>query len=319
VRLRHLYRDAFMSFLVQVWASPVPSPEFPMLSGDGVMVRRVTASREGAPDQSALLFESEVEGQMFSEDEQSNRLIEVAFRRIGRSLMRLSFSLLFPFQVGIARVIPCGLRPGDEARYIYIPGPPPGIALFEAKVGFTQLARLDTMVLTGTLDPEVETAISWFLTGNGAPNSVQQLLCHWIGLESLAPSVSGPWQCRDCRTEMPECPACGRPTSAPKTVQSIRAYMENELGVERPEYKRLYEMRCKVSHGSIAMDPAGMDETSKVTVRVQQLLLQGIKLRLGWGVDEPPLIVPEGITVMGAPGLVMEGVLEQGFSYDHPF
>jgi hypothetical protein len=300
--------------LVQVWALPgIPLQELLRLGPEPIVtLKSVKVQPPGGAPILATLLETNGTREHMSEAP------DVDMRRLGTVLSRLSFGLLHPFSVFSARLIPKGLKTGEEMEEIVFPGPPPGIALFEGKIGFQQQTVLDPSFLVGELPPNVDGAITWFLNGNFAANSVQQVICHWIGLEMLAPLVTGPWRCTHCGADFPECPSCHETTEAPRTVETIREFLEKNLGVDRKEYKQLYDLRCNISHGRLAMDPEGIEVASKKAARIQQLLLQAIKQALNWPVEAPPNIKPEGFTIVGVPALVMKGVVPDGDFYSQP-
>lgn len=301
-------------YLVQVWALPGISLQEPLRLGPEpiITLKSVEVQPPGGSPTLATLLETEGTGKHISE------ATEVDMRRLGTVLSRLSFSLLHPFSVFSARLIPKGLRSGEDVEAIVFPGSPPGISLFEGKIGFQRQSVLNPSFLVGELPPNVDGAITWFLNGNFAANSVQQVICHWIGLEMLAPPVIGSWRCTRCGTDVPECPHCHETTETPKTVATIREFLEKNLGVDRKEYKQLYDLRCLISHGGLSMDPEGIDVASKKAARIQQLLLHAIKLSLNWPVEAPPTIKPEGFTIVGVPALVMKGITPDGDFYSHP-
>jgi len=301
-----------ISEFFQVWALPgLPLPRPLELAGN-LTIKAATRDRPGA--EPLVLTLVQLEASRASTDEPT----EPYFRRVGKVLARLSFGLLQPFSIFSARVVPKGLKQGDQVSEILFPGEPPGISLTENRIGFRKTVTLDPTFLSGELTAEVEVAISWFLAGNAGLNSVQQVLCHWNGLESLAPSLVGYWRCTECEREVCQCPHCGAATAGPKTVQTIRNFLRNDLGVSRTEFESLYGLRCRVVHGGLGHDPDGLQAASDKAARIQELLLLGIKRALGWPAEQPPIIRSQGITLVGVPGLVAEGVVQRDDFYDTP-
>jgi hypothetical protein len=280
-----------------------------------VRVRTIEISSPINPQLQVTLFEIDANEGSLSWDREAD------FRRIGTVISRLSFALQTPFQVFSARIVPKGLKQGDAVTEVVFNGPPPGIALFESRVGYKKAVEFDPAFLAGEVPPEVEAAISWYLMGRLAPNAVQQVLFQWIGLEALAPPVTGPWQCRhpECQKDIPQCPHCGRPTEGPKSVRSIREYVIGTLGASRVEFDGLYRLRNSIAHGGLAMDPDGIDKATSKTFRIQELLLHGIKKRLGWPLTKPPIIAPEGLTIIGVPGLEANSTVSSDSFYDQPW
>lgn len=301
-----------MANIAQVWALPSLNLPESLELATGVSIASVLVEPPNRPPFNAILLQTQTSSANLHDPSEQD------FRRIGQVLSRLSFSMLCPFQVYSARVVSMGVKEGDPVESVVFPGAPPGIALFESKVGYSKSPRFDPSFMQGPLRPEVENAISWFTNGNLAPNSVHQVLYHWIGLESLAPTVSGSWQCSKCRGEMPVCPHCQAPTVGPKAVRSTRDYLENSLGVSRKEYNSLYGLRCKISHGGLAMDPDGITKVSEKAFRIQELLLLGIKKRLDWPPELPPLIEAQGATFVGVIGLVFQTNEARARFYEQP-
>ena len=160
------------------------------------------------------------------------------------------------------------------------------------------------------MPPKVEGAISWFFKGDTAGNPVDEFASYWIGLEMLAPSVTGPWHCEACKNDVPECPHCGHSTKGPKSVQTIRQFLINDLGVSSKEFKELYKLRNKISHGEISLDIDSVSGLSQKTTRLQQLLLRAIKKTIGWVEDRPPHILPEGPGITIQKGVALELKIE---------
>lgn len=301
-----------MRFLIQVWAQPAFDLPSPVALATGFSIRTVVIERPTSQGSTSLLIEGECERQSIEESP------EPAFRPIGVLLSRLSFWLLTSFTVISARIVRPGLRVGDPVEELAFPGAPPGIALFEGKVGYKRMLRLDSAFLEGDVPANIEQAIGWFLLGLDVPNSVQQVLCHWIGIEALAPEVSGPWRCEKCRLDTPSCPHCDSPTRGPKTVQTIRAFLEDSLGVSRAEFKSLYKLRCDLSHGALGVDPEGIEAAASKAFRIQELLLPAIKRSLNWTDSEPPLFDSGGFSVRGAIGLTLRSIVQREDFYDQP-
>lgn len=301
-----------MTYIAQVWAVPALNLPAPLTLASAVSLRAVVAEPPGMPQFSALLLEAQSDQQTLDDSPQP------VFRRIGSVLSRLSFSLLTPFHIFSARILPEGLGQGDTVNEVLFPGSPPGIALFEAKLGYNKSVRLDPAFLAGAIPAHVDAAITWFLWGAAAPTSVQQVMCQWTGLECLAPILSGSWECPECRAWMEHCPHCSRPTQGPRAVQSIRRFLEDSLGLTREEFKLLYHLRCRITHGGLAVDPDGIAAASQKAFRIQELLLLAIKRALGWPDGEPPHIEARGMTILGVPGLSCHSVIPSSNFYDQP-
>ncbi len=83
----------------------------------------------------------------------------------------------------------------------------------------------------------------------------------------------------------------------------MRDFLKGEHGVARRGFDEFYELRCNVAHGGSAFDPDGVDATSGKADRIEQLLMEAIKKRLGWPQDKPPTLVLEGYILGGAAAL----------------
>ena len=88
--------------------------------------------------------------------------------------------------------------------------------------------------------------------------------------------------------------------------------------MSRKEYKSLYELRCKITHGGLAMDPDGITKASEKAFRIQELLLLGIKKRLDWPPELPSLIQAQGAKFVGVPGLVFQTTEARARFYEQP-
>ena len=282
-----------MRELFQLWVVPALNLDEAIKAGPDVIVKTVKVDRGAQPPLVYTLI------QMEAERPGADAPLEVHFRVLGKILSRLSFALLSQLRVVCARVIPTGLKKGDTSKALFFGGAPPGVGLSELKFGFKKTAGLLPDFLVDDLPAEVENAIGWFMAGNGASNSIQQVLCHWIGLESLAPVVQGPWRCSRCEGTLGYCPNCGAATTGPKTVQTVRAFLRESLGVSKAEYESLYSLRCRVAHGSLPLDLDGLQAVSKRAAHIQELLLIAIKRALGWPVERPPLVDPQGLVIHG--------------------
>jgi hypothetical protein len=198
------------------------------------------------------------------------------------------------------------------------PGSPAGISLFEYQVGFSQNTKLDSAFLAGDLPQNVDSAISWFIAGNNTINSVQKFIYHWIGLEMLAPEIDGPWRCGKCGEDTLVCPACGKDTTAPKAVVTIRDYVIKNFGVTKKQFQTYYDLRCRLSHGGLPFRQEAIDEVSRIAIDIQQLLLRAIKHELNWPIEAFPTISQEGMTIIGQPWLVGTCKYSGEHSFDFP-
>ena len=303
-----------MTYLVQVWAMPglqMPGPiELP--TDPPTTLKTVEVDFPNGVKSPALLV------QTAGTQASMEAAPDADMRRIGRILSRLSFGLLEAFTVISARLVPSGLAEGDDVSEIAFPGPPPGIAMFEGKVGYAKTGGIDQAFLSGDIATTVESAITWFLAGLTAANAVQQVMLHWSGLETLAPVRRGPWRCLACDRDVERCPHCEAATEAPLSVRTIREFLRAELGVDQREFRSLYDLRCNIAHGGLSLDPDGLSAASGKAFRVQELLLMAIKKALDWPVDRPPMVQPRGFTIVGVPGLGLSSKVPGPNFYDQP-
>lgn len=280
-----------MKALFQMWLVPALDLPETIQVEPNVSVKVVKITRDAArPPLAYTLIQMEAE-------RPEGGSLEPQFRVLGKVLSRLSLALLMQFNVVCGRVIPTGLRKGEQSKATFFMGSPPGVGVSESKFGYQKTVKLLPEFLVEDLPAHIENAIGWFMAGNAAGNSIPQVLYHWIGLESLAPVVQGPWRCPHCEANMQLCPACGEATTGPKTVQTVRSFLRESLGVSKAEYQELYLLRNRVAHGSLPLDQDGLESVSKRAGRIQELLLTAIKRSLGWPLDQPPLISPEGLAM----------------------
>jgi len=314
--------EANSRYLVQVWAAPALPVGFNLELPSTPPIRLLgveAVSKTGKTFPCTFV-------EMHGTQQEMGTDADKDFRRIGSFLSRLGFVLLTRFSVFDARLIPKDLSEGDKFRWLVFSkgSAPPGISLFEQKVGFAKTRELNPAFLTKFLSfelaSELEGAITWFHLGLFAVNSIEQILYHWIGLEMLAPSLTGPWQCNSCGAELAACPECGNSTVHDKAAKPIRDFLRDQLGVSGSEFHELYRVRNKIAHGHIPMDAEGIQKVAQNGFRIQQLLFDSIKKAVGMPLEGPPLIEPKGVTIMGKVALHTSGP-KSGYSpdlYKHP-
>lgn len=300
-------------FLAQIWMTTQLVIDKPIvIMGDREYTfRTVLASGPSGNPINTILIQSLEEREYDNEP-------EAAFRRLGEISSRLSFCLIEPLNIVAGRTIQYPAEIGQTINAIVYPSCPPGIALFEGKVGFGKDMIFDPYFLIQDLPKEIECAITWFINGNNALNAVDQVSCHWIGLESLAREVKGNWECPECSTVFKTCPSCGADTTIPKSVATIKNFLINELSVPKKEFTQLYELRCSLSHGAVPMTSDTIINAREYAFRVQELLLNGIKLRLGLNENSLPRIKNDGLTISGSLGMIIQFVLNDEKQYWEP-
>lgn len=309
-----------MKYRVQVWLHPsiglgregTPGELVVPSEPHEIRVRPVVVDITSRGATPMLLLETDSGIDRFEADFYSD------FRRVGGLITRLSFCLLAPFAVVSARVIE--LADGKPTkRSVVFPGAPPGIAVFEGRIGFTQHYGLIPEVLSGDLTPNAEIAMTWFLAGLHSANAQHQAIAFWIGLEALTTYIQTPMKCPRCDATFETCSNCGQSTFSPAVTRSVITYLQESFSVSKKEASQLYELRCKLSHGNVGMDPEGLKLVSEKTGRLEELLLLGIKKCIGLGSDKLPIIEMEGSTIVGVPGMVVEAIEEPGTDFlDRP-
>ena len=304
-------------YLVQVWAVPALSVEVNLELPSTPRIRLLGIEAVSKTGETFPCTFVEMDGTQ----QEMGTDADKDFRRIGRFLSRLGFILLTRFSVFDARLIPKDLSEGDKFRWVVFSkgSAPPGISLLEQKLGFAKTRELNPAFLTKFLSfelaSELEGAITWFHRGLFAANSIEQILYHWIGLERLAPSLTGPWQCNSCGSELAACPECGNSTVHDKAAKPIRDFLRDQLGVSGSEFHELYRVRNKIAHGHIPMDAEGIQKVAQNGFRIQQLLFDSIKKAIGMPLEGPPLIEPKGATIVGTAALHTGGP-DNGYSSD---
>lgn len=302
-------------YRVQLWAIPGIIDIEPSLSlpdHSEFTLKCVKIER----DSSAPIYSTLIE--MLSDRPEISLCAQHDIPKLGQILSRLSFSLLTQFQPISARIIKTEPDQNGVYEESNCAGAPAGASLYEYKVGFEQQTALDIKFLTGGLAQNVDSAISWFLIGNASMNSLHQVMCHWIGLELLAPEIQGPYRCGKCGKDICFCSNCGQPTMEPKSSKTIRSYLVDTLGVSKDEFNKYYTLRNRISHGKLEFNTNGIQETSEPAIAIQQLLLKAIKFEMGWPLESNPNIKPEGLTIIGNAWLMGTCTYEQGHNFDFP-
>jgi hypothetical protein len=286
---------------IQLWLQPDLGlkEELKLGADPEIRLRSVHFEKDGQNVQATLV---EIEDDVA--DDMSNA--KHYFRKIGALVSKLSFSYLYPFQVLHSRILPTNFEETDEVGFWFFSELPPGLSLSESKVGFTKtLLGINPSFLGKDMEEDVEMAIQWFITGFFNQNPVFKVMAYWVGIEMLSPEIAGPWRCQLCGEDMALCPHCNESTVSPKVMRSITDFLVKNLGMKKKEVSELYGIRCEISHGNMSLDPTKSSKASKAAIRLQNILLNGIKSKVGLPLDGPPFISEQGVTIVGSPGLHM--------------
>lgn len=248
----------------------------------------------------------------FNEGEDERKI----FGDIGKIIWRLAFQHLQAVSVICAQVLPLKLQIGQEFDLRAFKGEPPG--MFPTLNSSEQISpSLDPTLLTKSVSPEAEGALSWLHAGLEAVNPLHRAISFWCGLESLAPAVSrAAWQCSECSHQTEKCPGCGHPTSGIQSTATMRNYLRR-LGVVGKEFKRLYNFRNSLSHGSAAFSHGTLEANRELVDSIENLLVIGIKAAF----DIPQSALPlrtSRTCVMGAGAMVMEKCVCTAATYEMP-
>jgi hypothetical protein len=57
----------------------------------------------------------------------------------------------------------------------------------------------------------------------------------------------------------------------------------------------------RISHGNMSLDPTKSSQASKAAIRLQNILLNGIKSKVGLPIDGPPFVSEQGAAIAGSP------------------
>lgn len=304
--------------VVQLWFCPALGPlgQPPFTPSDGISIRTMLLEKvgdTGEPSQKFLASLMEIECQL---EPDLGGAFDY-FKRAGHVFLKLSFASLQQFTVIAARAVARGLKEGDHSRELVPGAPPMGLLPINTQLRGKRTAGAQQSLFSTELAPDLESAMSWLVKGISSANAIDQFLCHWIGLEVLAPDITGPYRCKVCTKDIPKCPHCGENTDSPKATQAIRSFLESKLGVSRPEFKQLYTLRNNISHGNLAQSFEGVEDAVGSVARIQNLLLLAIKQRLGWKESDLPQIESEWTEWEGQTFMIFEDVVGPKF-YDTP-
>jgi len=305
-------------YLLQVWILPglELNEEVVIYDKPRVTIRAVRLTKPGIRDAAPIEFQSTFIQMEGTGEDMFQPTPDILF--LGKQLLKLSFNLLKDFQVFSVRMIPRNIQVGDEFEQLLFGGVPPGLSLINTFLVNNSRVELEEAFLQRVLPQTLETAISWFVKGTYSSNAMDQFISYWIGLETLAPKVSGSWNCNKCGSDTPNCPDCGRSTQGANSVLTIRSFIENTLGVSRDEFDELHKTRNNISHGQLSQNFDGVETAVKVVNRVHQLLLSAIKNELGWPDDKLPLSNPKWIEWEGQNVMVAKATLSSIDDYHRP-
>lgn len=211
-------------FAAQVWTIPAFPSELSFPSGSGRSCRILPVTTNLGPNGSPFLLsltELEFDGPVANSTS--------AFGRIGAVFDWIAFVSHARFEVFCARILPVELSNNVPAESIDYPGAPPGLSVYESRVGFaTSGAFFAPPDIDAAMAPNVRRGIQWYLHGRRSSIAAEQVASFWIGLEALAPDIRAPLRCPKCEKAIPKCPECRESTESPRVIASIKRLLVEE-------------------------------------------------------------------------------------------
>jgi hypothetical protein len=148
-------------------------------------------------------------------------------------------------------------------------------------------------------DKRTAAALRWFVKSLSTQFLHDQYLFLWIALEILCDAaafkIKEPSRCPRCGHETPECPSCGLPTTQKRQGQTMQRFIE-QFGVSNADSTDMWKCR-QMMHGRAQFQPGAGEEVGRLVQLLRAVVAAGLKLQLGLGTDDPPLVMMPGLSI----------------------
>jgi len=225
--------------------------------------------------------------------------IELLDPILDRVLNVVSFRLL-------RDVIPIALeliedKPSTESReWCLVPQYSPlGNGRFQA-LGFSAQGGMSSDFHIQQTD-KTDVAIRWFLRGLKGSNPLESFIGYWLAIEALVPDAGeAPLTMRCCGYRINECPNCRKSTlGAPGMARRLRTFFLEKLGKDNEYFRRIWELRNYVFHGSGEVFSTIIDIASK-SFDLRKIAVTMIKETMAITSDSPPHQSGDGLIIAQA-------------------
>ena len=151
----------------------------------------------------------------------------------------------------------------------------------------------DLTVPPAPLDRRHRAALDWSLKAIAAAFQIDQFMFLWIAFEILSDlhpefQVTGPLKV-NCGHEIASCPQCDRATTRPIQGPTRQRFLTDGFGIEPDTARELWKAR-QIMHGAEEFDSAVMDRLAELNQILRAVVNHALKLALGIGPNEPPVV-----------------------------
>lgn len=165
--------------------------------------------------------------------------------------------------------------------------------------------KISRKLLTLNTEEMVEASLRWYAKGLTANAIVDKFAFYWIALESLSmpskPRERVFFKCQKCNHEIQECPECHNSSQHfPDTKERLRDLIVTKLKHPLDVFECLWSARM-MFHGRNKLTEDEVKALLDTTIKLKQITLEALKLRLGLTEDDSPVLIRSGLAVAGEP------------------
>ncbi|MBI5602330.1 MAG: hypothetical protein HY879_03160 [Deltaproteobacteria bacterium] len=169
-------------------------------------------------------------------------------------------------------------------------------------LGFSSQGGIEVSVDQNHTD-RTDAAMRWFLQGLRGHTPIDCFAGYWLSIENLVKETdASPMQMRCCDAIVESCPACGASTIGPTGQKRRIRDLFLKVGMDHAYFKRIWELRNLVFHGSSQVFPRMMD-IARESFQLRKIAIDLIKEEINIGPAQPPLQQVNG-SIIGSMGLV---------------
>lgn len=219
---------------------------------------------------------------------------------IERVLNMLSFRLLSNLVSRTLEIVEDRPISGRREMMVFPDYSPLGEGRFQT-IGFPSQGGIEASVELRYSD-RVDAAMRWFLQGLRGRNPIDTFAGYWLSLENLVKETdAAPMQMRCCDAIIDSCPACGASTVGPTGQKRRLRDLFLRAGKDHAYFKRIWELRNLVFHGSSQVFPKMMDIASE-SFQLKKMVVDLIKEEMNVEPGQPPFQQADGY-IIGSMGL----------------
>jgi len=165
--------------------------------------------------------------------------------------------------------------------------------------------KISPKLLNSNPEEMIEASIRWYAKGLTAFAIVDKFAFYWIALESLSmptkPREKVFFRCQKCNHEIQECPECHNSSHHfPDTKERLKDLVVSKLGLSQNDFDSLWNARM-MFHAGNKLSEGEVEQLADNAVKLKNVTLRALKLRLGLSGDESPVLISQGIAIFGEP------------------